>query len=55
MGGRRGTSADGERRDNFLTCQKFTTFFNVLDITSCERSVDAMDGERSLEVDGGSR
>ena len=49
MGGRRRTSGDGESRDNLLTCQKCTTFLNVLDITPCERSVDAMDGGRPVE------
>ena len=46
-------SGDGEGRDNFLTCYKFTTFLYVLDITPCERSVEAMDSGGSVEVGGG--
>ena len=49
MGGRWVTSGNGEGRDNLLTCQKFTTFINVLDVTLCEWSVDPMDGGRSVE------
>ena len=45
-------SGDGEGRDNFLTCYKFTTFLYVLEITPCERSVEAMDSGGSVEVGG---
>ena len=51
MVGLRGTSGNGEGQEMFLTCQKI---YNVLVKTSCERSVDAMDGGRSVEVGGGS-
>ena len=52
VGDRRGTSENAEGRE-FLTCQQFSKFSDVLCGTPNERSVSVVDARRSLEVGGG--